>query len=82
MRIYLDEQKTELFSVICNMCGKEMTVEGQILKEGCFHGDHTFGYFSNKDGQTHKFDLCEECYDKIVKRFKISIEEQDIKEFM
>lgn len=82
MRIYLDEQKTELFSVICNMCSKELNVENQILKEGCFQGDNIFGYFSNKDGQHHKFDLCEECYDKIVAKFKISVEEQDIKEFL
>lgn len=55
MRGYSD--KKELVSVICNKCKKELHVENGILKEGCFNGNIKFGYFSNKDGKKHSFDL-------------------------
>ena len=50
MRIYFDDKKKELVSVICNSCKKEIRVENGMIKEGCFCGDSQFGYFSNKDG--------------------------------
>ena len=30
-----------------------------------------FGYFSRKDGLRHKFDLCEDCYDKWIHTFAV-----------
>ena len=71
MRIYLDNNNTELISVICNRCGKEMKVENGILKEGCFEVKHAFGYFSSKDGQVYHFDLCEQCFDKMLAEFRV-----------
>jgi len=65
-------QKTE--RVVCNGCGRDMEVENGILMEGCFHSDWMFGYFSRKDREKHNFDLCEDCYDKIVAQFKIAPE--------
>ena len=41
MRKYLDENKMELDSVICNYCGKKLLVENGILKEGCLEVDAT-----------------------------------------
>lgn len=73
MRKYIDEQKKEPEAVFCNKCGRKLTVENGILKEGCFVGNHVFGYFSNKDGMRHNFDLCEECYDALVKTFVIPV---------
>lgn len=63
-------------AVYCNMCGKQI----KKIKES----DHPifadnlriqkdWGYFSNKDGVTDEFNLCEECYDKLIKQFKIPI---------
>ena len=49
----------KLIRVVCNRCGKEMRVENGCLKEGCFHGEAHFGYFSRKDGSSQQFDLCE-----------------------
>lgn len=60
--------------VICNQCAKEMKLEKGYLKEGCFSVDYAFGYFSTKDGTRHKFDLCEECYDKLISQFQIAVE--------
>ena len=32
-----------------------------------------WGYFSNKDGETHQFCLCEDCYDEMIKKFRIPV---------
>jgi len=82
MRKYLDENKMELDSVICNYCGKKLLVENGILKEGCLEVDATFGYFSRKDGQNHRFDLCEDCYEKMVARFRIPVDSSEVKELL
>ena len=82
MRHYLNENKKELTTVICNKCKKELHVENGMLKEGCFNGNVQFGYFSNKDGNKHSFDLCEECYDKMIKEFAIPVEEEEITELI
>lgn len=75
MRKYNKEGAVAL--VKCNMCGKDVLVKNNIIKEGVFVGRCTWGYFSGKDGEKHSFDLCEECYDKMVKNFAIPL---DIKE--
>ena len=55
------EENGKLQQVICNGCGKELKIENEIVREGCFAADVRFGYFSRKDGLRHKFDLCEDC---------------------
>lgn len=61
--------------VICNQCKKELKYEKGVLKEGCLSVDQVFGYFSKKDGIRHRFDLCEDCYDKLVQGFVLPVEE-------
>lgn len=82
MRIYLDDNKKELVSIICNKCKKEIKVDNGIVKEGCFCGDSQFGYFSNKDGMKYLFDLCEECYDKMITGFAIPAETEEVTEML
>ena len=82
MRIYSDNNRKELVSVICNQCKKKLKVENGIVKEGCFCGNSQFGYFSNKDGMKYLFDLCEECYDKRTAGFAIPVEEEEAKELL
>lgn len=74
MRVYLDEKEIELVAVICNRCKKELLVENGILKEECIHVEHDFGFFGGKDGESHKFDLCESCYEEWINDFAIPIE--------
>lgn len=74
MRKYKDDQQTELLHVICNHCKKELRLENGIIKEGVFSVNQEFGYFSKKDGEVHSFDLCEACYDAMVKQFEIPVE--------
>lgn len=74
MRRYEKNQSQELVQVICNKCGKELKVKDGILKEGAFQADYLFGYFSKKDGTRHHFDLCEDCYDRLVGGFAVPVE--------
>lgn len=80
MRNYNLENQLE--TVICNKCKKNLKVENGMLKEGCFHADYVFGYFSKKDGQKHSFDLCEECYDEMTSAFALPVEEQEERELL
>lgn len=68
----------QLDTVICNCCGKKLAVEKGILREGAIMVDHIWDFFSEKDGEIHHFDLCEECYDEMTRQFRIpvDIEEQ------
>ena len=43
-------------------------------KEGLFHSEYSWGFFSNKDGERHAFDLCEKCYDEWIGSFMIEPE--------
>lgn len=82
MRIYADERQTEPAEVICNACGRKLRVENGIVKEGCFAADAVFGYFSKKDGMRHQFDLCEECYNKMIAKFQVPVTEKEVKELL
>lgn len=66
----------------CNICGKELRQELDIIKEDYIFVKKSWGYFSKKDGQTHQFCLCEDCYDKWIKSFKIPVEIKDTTEMI
>ena len=74
MRQYENVEENRLSKVICNKCGKELKVENGYLKEGCFSVDFLFGYFSEKDGLRHRFDLCEKCYDEWTASLPVPVE--------
>lgn len=80
MRTYQDENEIQLKEVVCNRCGKKLKIENGMIKEGCFSADTVFGYFSEKDGIHHRFDLCEVCYDNILADFSIPVTETEEKE--
>ena len=62
------------FEIYCQKCGKKMQMTNGIITEGMIRLEGKWGYFSNKDLQMHKMDLCEECYDSIVSQFKYPVE--------
>ena len=82
MRIYSDNNRKELVSVICNQCKKKLKVENGIVKEGCFFFFFQQGNVSNKDGMEYRFDLCAACYDKMTAGFAIPVEEEEAKELL
>lgn len=77
MQKYEGMQDRKLIHVVCNKCGRSLKVEDGYLKEGSFSAEAVFGYFSRKDGITHRFDLCEDCYDEMISQFKVPVEERE-----
>ena len=76
------DESGRLVEVFCNQCKKKLRVENGYLKEECFKGEFTFGYFSKKDGTKHSFDLCEDCYDKMIGEFAIPVQEEQSTELL
>lgn len=74
MREYRKTEAKELSKIICNRCGKEIAVKNGFVREGVIGIECEWGYFSEKDGERHSFDLCEACYDEIIRSFQIPVE--------
>ena len=68
--------------IFCNQCGKELQQQEGMIREGYFSADVVFGYFSNKDGLRHRWDLCEQCYDALTGGFQITAEESEESELV
>ena len=68
--------------IICNKCGREIKVEQGIEKQDYIAVEKSWGYFSNKDGKSYKFIMCEECVDSMVEDFAVPVESADITEFL
>ena len=75
MKIYDEHQMLQ--QVICNRCEKKLLVENSLLKDSAYEGKQSFGYFSERDGVTHRFDLCEECYNEWIRMFRIPVSETE-----
>ena len=58
----------------CNMCGKELSVRNDILMEDAIIISKKWGYFSKKDGETHRICICEDCYDRLADSFAVEPE--------
>lgn len=75
-------EKQELTAIVCNRCKKVIPLDKGILKAGVFSAAASWGYFSEKDGEVHEWDLCEECYDKVIKEFEIPPQITEATEFV
>ena len=75
MRQYHTElrETKELEKIICNKCGKEIVVARGIPQKDVLEIEKQWGYFSEKDGQTDCFDICEDCYEEWIESFLIPI---------
>lgn len=76
MRQYKIQETKEVEKIICNKCGKEVSVKNGMSQEEFFSAQKRWGYFSEKDNEVHEFDLCEECYDKWIATFAIPIDKK------
>lgn len=52
MSQYQLKETKEITKIICNRCGKETKVVSGIPKREMLHVEHTWGYFSGKDGES------------------------------
>ncbi len=68
--------------VICNQCGQVIPVYAGDGTQDYLHIEKTWGFFSDKDGQLHRMNLCEVCYDKWIAGFAIPIEMTEATEFL
>lgn len=82
----MDKNKTskrvKVIDIYCNVCGRQIKAENGILKEDVFEATKEWGYFSNKDLETHRFNICETCYEEMISNFKIPVEVMNKKEVM
>lgn len=79
MRVYKEEKIEEIY---CNKCGRKIEVENDVVKEGVLSIDYKWGYFSNKDGMQHSFDICERCYDNMIQKFLYPVSETEYSELL
>ncbi|MCD8018852.1 MAG: hypothetical protein LUF92_04510 [Clostridiales bacterium] len=66
----------------CNSCGKEIILEPAAKREDYLEIRKEWGYFSKKDGEIHRFVLCESCYDKLTEHFQIPVEVSEVTEWI
>lgn len=69
------ERTEKIEKIICNKCGKEILVRGGVPQEDVLEVRKRWGYHSRKDNQLDCFDLCEDCYDELIRSFRIKMEE-------
>ena len=77
MRQYQLKETKKLRKLFVTGVENETKVVSGIPKREMLHVEHTWGYFSGKDGESCSFDLCEECFDEITKGFLIPTECKD-----
>ena len=82
MRQYQRKETKEIKKIICNKCGREIPAVDGCPRGGVFSVDYTWGYFSEKDGETHRFCICESCYDRIRAGFQIPVEIETAQEYL
>ena len=73
---FCKKEQKEITKIVCNLCKKEIKVKNGISEEDVLSVEKRWGYFSNKDNEVHRFDLCEECYDTLIASFEIPVERE------
>ncbi len=58
---------TETDVIICDACKKEIKKNRFNEFNDYYHIDKVWGYHSNNDGRHDSYDICEECYGKMLK---------------
>ena len=53
--------------IICDACDREIEKINDGIFADYYKIEKTWGYFSEKDGRQDSFDICEKCYDKMLK---------------
>ena len=70
-------------TIYCNCCGRKICKEGQRERADFLTIEKEWGYFSdNKDGQIHRMNICETCYDRFVRELAIAPDIQQATELV
>lgn len=77
MRRYTMKERKDTETIFCNGCGKEIVIKDGMMREDLLSVEKRWGYFSGKDNEVHRFDLCEKCYDRMISQFVIPVEKEN-----
>ena len=70
-------------TIYCNCCGRKICKEGQQERVDFLTIEKEWGYFSDrKDGQIHRMNICETCYDTFVRDLAIAPETRQATELV
>ena len=64
MKKYDEISKKEVY--ICNCCGQMIASVDECDRAAFLDVSKAWGYFSKWDGCIHRFQLCENCYGKMI----------------
>lgn len=67
------QESQVLTKVVCNCCGKEIPQIREGIWEEYFHAEKSWGYLSKQDGRQDSFDLCQDCYEKMIENFIMKV---------
>ena len=75
MRNYkkIQTEKNTVTKIVCNKCTKEITIKNGIPEDEMITVEKRRGYFSHKDGEHQRFDICVECYDTWIESLHIPV---------
>lgn len=82
MRRYEQGSSNKVTEAMCNMCGRSIKIQKGMITDGVLSIEYKWGYFSDFDGETHSFDICQDCYKKLEKKFVIPIDKEETNELM
>ena len=68
--------------IYCNKCGKAICLEEAVEKADYVKIQKNWGYFSNKDGVHQEINICQNCYDEMIKSFEIPPTEKENTELL
>lgn len=67
---------------VCSMCGNMIRVLDGGQTEDYLKIEKKWGYFSERDGITHSFCICEKCYNNWIASFQLPVSEQETTELL
>lgn len=67
MKKYDEDKKIE--NIVCNCCGREIAPADASEQAAFLVVRQEWGYFSKWDGCCHSFDICEDCYEKMMENW-------------
>ena len=59
--------------IFCNKCGNEIKINSNGYHDDFLEVKKSWGYFSFYDGETHSFDICQNCYNEFTESFKLPL---------
>lgn len=69
----VERRQTAIKEIMCNMCGRFSKKNELGYFEEFVEVNKKWGYHSEFDGETHSFEMCPDCYKKLIDKFAVQI---------